>query len=113
MHISEHEQHCVKKLGAPFTKIHGFLDQYFDQTPGPVHRVILHHRLGIEFGIAKFGESAREALELHVLDDFEFIPDTPLEVAQMMVDQDFLSLHEINVLQPILDSLWPGRFKLS
>lgn len=46
---------------------------------------------------------------MHVEDDFEFIPDTPDDVVQMMCDQDFWSSTEIDIMQPILDKLLPDR----
>jgi len=106
MHIAEHEQRCLNILGGQYTEIHTWLDQYYNDEISVAHRVALHHRPGIELGVTLFGESARKALELHVEDDFEFIPDTPEDVVQMMRDQDFWSSTEIDIMQPILDELW-------
>ena len=83
------------------------MDQYYKFVDNVAHRVVLHHRYGIELGVSLFGESARKALELHVEDDFEFIPDTPEDVAQMMRDQDFLTLDEVNTMKPELSRLFP------
>lgn len=106
--LEEHEVHSLKMLGKPWTEIHSWLDQYFVKTPGVAHRVVLHHRLGIELGVAKFGEQARAALELHIQDDFELIPETPEEVVMIVANQDLMSLTDIDVLQPVLDELYPG-----
>lgn len=108
MYITEHESQSLKVLGRPFTEIHEWIDQYYKMVDNVAHRVVLHHRNGIELGVTLFGESARKALELHVRDDFEFIPDTPEDVAQMMRDQDFLTLIEIDILNPIVLELWPN-----
>lgn len=107
MLITEHERHSLRVLGNPFTEIHEWLDQYYEVVDNVAHRVVLHHRYGIELGVSLFGESARRALELHVEDDFEFIPDTPDEVAQMMRDQDFLTPDEVDTMKPELSRLFP------
>lgn len=107
MHIKEHEEHCLKVLGSPFTEIHEWMDQYYKIIDNVAHRVALHHQHGIELGASLFGESARKALELHIEDDFEFIPDTPEDVAQMMRDQDFLTPSETDILAIIVGNIWP------
>lgn len=107
MHIKEHERHSLEVLGCPFTEIHEWMDQYYEIVDNVAHRVVLHHRYGIELGVSLFGESARKALELHVEDDFEFVPDTPEDVAQMMRDQDFLTPDEVNTMKPELGRLFP------
>ena len=108
MLITEHESHSLKVLGSPFTEIHEWMDQYYGVVDNVAHRVVLHHRYGIELGVSLFGESARRALELHIEDDFEFIPDTPDEVAQMMRDQDFLTPDEVNIMKLELSRLFPS-----
>jgi len=108
MYITEHEEHSLKALGNKFTEIHEWMDQYYKVIDNVAHRVILHHHYGIELGVSLFGEAARKALELHVEDDFEFIPDTPDDVAQMMRDQDFLTDDEARTLSPIVCRLFPG-----
>ncbi|WP_144004875.1 DUF6915 family protein [Solidesulfovibrio fructosivorans] len=107
MHIKEHEEHCLKVLGSSFTEIHEWMDQYYEVIDNVAHRVVLHHQYGIELGVSLFGEPARKALELHVVDDFEFIPDTPEDVAQMMRDQDFLTPSETDILIKIIGTNWP------
>ena len=104
----EHEARCLEVLGKPWSEVHEWLDHYFDEVPGASHRIVLHHRLGIAKGVEKFGEEARPALELHLQDDFEFIPETPEEVAQIMRGQDLLSFYQMDLLGPILARLWPG-----
>lgn len=108
MHLAEHEQHCIEVFGEPFTDIHLWLDQYFLSARGVAHRIALHHRLGIELGVEKFGEKARAALELHVQDDFLAILPGPYEVAMLMLERNY----DIYPVQPVLDMLWPGRFNL-
>ena len=74
MDLIEHEKHCIQELGLPYSEIHLFLDQYAKKYRGFSHRRLLHHRLGIDFCIQEFGEDARHAATLHILDDFGFIP---------------------------------------
>lgn len=113
MHINEHEKHCLKMLGSPFTGIHEWMDQYYKVIDNVAHRIVLHHQYGIELGVSLFGESSRKALELHIEDDFEFIPDTPEDVAQMMRDQDFLTPSETDILRKIIVNIWPNIFDRS
>lgn len=108
MHTLEHEQHCIEVLGGPFTEIHKWMDQYHLDARGIAHRVALHHLLGIELGVEEFGEGARKALELHVLDDFAVILPGPLQVAVLLQERGY----EGFPVQPVLDRLWPGRFPL-
>lgn len=108
MHTIEHEQHCLKMLGNPFTEVHIWLDQYFIAARGVAHRIVLHHRIGIELGIAVFGEQARAALKLHIQDDFSTILPGPIEVAGLLYDRG----HDIYLAQPLLDILWPGKYNL-
>jgi len=105
----EHEARSLDILGKPWTEIHAWLDQYFDECPGSAHRVILHHRPGLELGVSRFGEAALPVLELHLMDDFGFIPRSPEEVARMMSDQGLLSFQQVEILERILDRRWPGR----
>jgi hypothetical protein len=107
--LEEHEAHCLKVLGRPWTEVHAWLDQYFVQVPGMAHRIVLHHHLGIGLGVVTFGEEARAALELHVRNDFECTPGTPEDVIAIIANQALLSLAEADILQPILEDLWPGR----
>ena len=104
----EHEARSLDVLGAPWPHVHAWLDHYFDEVSGVAHRIVLHHRRGIELGVATFGESARPALELHIEDDFEIIPETPDEVAQMVGEQGLLSFEQAELLLPIIVKLWPN-----
>lgn len=108
--LEEHEEHCLKTVGRPWTGVHLWLDQYFAQVPGEAHRVALHHRLGVESGVLEFGEEARPALELHIVDDLGVIPGTPEEVAGILAGQDVAALVDaMDILQSIIGGIWPGR----
>jgi hypothetical protein len=49
-------------------EIHEYLDQYYDEL-GPEHRVVFHHKKGIEHIVAKFGGNARDIAEKHLKQD--------------------------------------------
>ncbi|SHJ18972.1 hypothetical protein SAMN02745165_01749 [Malonomonas rubra DSM 5091] len=80
MNQEQHEKACQEKFGQPWPEVHAFLDQYFDLARSMTHRVILHHRKGIELVVEKFGEAARGPAEQHVELDFGFIPDGPADM---------------------------------
>lgn len=65
----EHEQRCEKILGKPYPEVHKWIDQYFKEFGTGAHWLILHHKLGIDLGVSKFGEETRKAFELHIKDD--------------------------------------------
>jgi len=73
----EHAAECLEKLGQPFTKVHVWLDQFFRVYWGMPHRIILHHRLGVELAGLIFGPEAREAARLHILADAGELPLGP------------------------------------
>jgi len=105
---TDHEDHCLEILGKPWPEVHKWLDHYFIQVRGMAHRILLHHQMGIELGVTKFGEDARAALELHITDDFGRILNGPIEVAVALSDRGY----DILSAQVLLDALWPGRFDL-
>ena len=80
--LTEHSATCQKHLGRAFEEVHAFLDHFFPKY-GMSHRQILHHRLGIELVSAQFGEEARAAAELHIIEDL--LPGVEL-------DQDWQTL---------------------
>lgn len=78
MHITEHEEHCIKEFGKPFTEVHQFLDQFARKYGMSLaHRLVLHHRLGMELVGVLMGPDAREAAKLHILDDVRRLPAGP------------------------------------
>lgn len=56
MNLEEHEISCMNNLGSLFTEVHVFLDLYSMKYRGFSHRILLHHRLGVELCVNKFGE---------------------------------------------------------
>lgn len=79
MEREEHMARTQAALGRPWPQVHDFLDQFFDAAPGFAHRIILHHRLGIELVVREFGEEARAVAEQHIRDDCDIIPAVPQE----------------------------------
>jgi hypothetical protein len=61
------------ELGAPFKKVHGWLDEL---AKGNIltHRAFRHHREGVEEIRAKWGNRAAMAAEIHIRQDFGFVP---------------------------------------
>ena len=68
--LLEHTSDCQRLLGQPWPEVHTYLDRYFT-TYGQAHRLLLHHQLGVDLIIKRFGEAARPAAELHILRDLE------------------------------------------
>lgn len=62
----------------PFTEVHKFLDQFARKYGMSLaHRLVLHHRLGMEFVRLLMGPEAREAAKLHIVDDVRRLPAGP------------------------------------
>jgi len=64
-----HEQDCIKRLGAPFTHVHKFLDQYAKYYGTREHRKILHNRKGLDIIRRRWGERAYRAGKIHIWRD--------------------------------------------
>lgn len=73
MHENEHEQRSLARFGKKNSEIHIFLDQYFEKY-FVYHRIVLHHSLGIELIVKKFGEKARGPAVQHIIDDLGSFP---------------------------------------
>ena len=68
MDVAQHADACMKEFGEPFHEVHNFLDQYYREY-GLAHWSLLHHRLGVELIVERFGEKARAPAELHIRQD--------------------------------------------
>jgi len=79
MYKTQHEDRCMKEFGKPFSKVHEFLDQFFPRYRNLTHRLVLHHRLGVELVGVVMGEEARLAARQHVLDDMGRLAAGPEE----------------------------------
>jgi len=105
MDLFEHEKECEKKLGKTWTEVHVFLDQFAQKYRGFVHRRLCHHQLGIEQVVRRFSEGARQAAELHIMQDLGFVPETWKELdeysfflgnEELMQEKDLKELYGID-----------------
>lgn len=74
----EHAEACVKEFGKPFEEIHVFLDQFWPKYKIS-HRRLLHHWLGLELIVNRFGKEARAPAELHIFQDLGRVPKSWLD----------------------------------
>ncbi len=74
MQLHEHKSACMEEFGQTFSELHLFLDSYAIRFRGHNHRRLLHHQLGVELCVEKFGEKARKPAEQHILIDLGFLP---------------------------------------
>jgi len=100
----QHEQACQQEFGHSFPDVHTFLDQYYPRFPGQNHRILLHHQLGVELVIKKFGEHARGPAEQHIKLDWGFLPKSWEELEQYWMP---LSLEEEKAIELELEKLYP------
>jgi len=84
-HQSQHCTDCQRLLGQTFAPVHAFLDQYATKYGGLGHRLLLHHRRGVELVAKRFGEEARPAAELHIIRDL--LPAADLGGWETLLDQ--------------------------
>jgi DNA-binding GntR family transcriptional regulator len=67
-HFDEHCNDCIAALGEPFPQVHLWLDEFFP-VKGPHHRVVRHHRDGVEEVRKAWGDRAAAAAEVHIKKD--------------------------------------------
>jgi hypothetical protein len=60
----------IERTNGEGNEIHRQLDRFFHKFMYD-HRVVMHHRKGIELIVKEFGEEIRWIAEQHVLDDWE------------------------------------------
>jgi hypothetical protein len=101
MHSIEHEKSSLRKFGKGYAEIHIFLDHYY-----PIfsfsHRMLLHHQLGIDLIVEKFGEYARKPAEQHIIEDVGEVP----EDWKFYGDPFFLKLEEYSIMENELRKLY-------
>lgn len=74
MHYLEHVASSLRVFGQSFSFVHKFLDHYFKEY-SIAHRMLLHHKKGVDLVVAKFGEDARQPAEQHIIEDVGIVPD--------------------------------------
>jgi hypothetical protein len=77
MEIDKHCKNTMSILGKPYREIHMAIDQFYPNYRGSMHWIVLHHQLGIELLVERYGEEARRPAEIHIEDDMGFVPDAP------------------------------------
>lgn len=103
-----HENACIKEFGEPYSEVHAFLDQYYVRFPGFNHRLLLHHRLGIEKVVERYGEEARAPAEQHIRLDWGFLPGSWEDLDRYYFP---LSIEEGVAIEEELLKLYPDFFK--
>lgn len=78
MHHDRHIKQTLRIYGVRGDDIHLFLDQFWPKYKTS-HRRLLHHQLGIELIIWRFGEEASGPAKLHIIDDLGCVPATWLD----------------------------------
>lgn len=76
MDYKQHCDRCQEQLGKPWYVIHRWLDEHARKSglQQGRHRVYRHHKEGVELVRSKWGDDAAKAAELHIMDDFGYIP---------------------------------------
>jgi len=71
--LEQHQRDTLKWLGANFTEVHKWLDEFFP-TDGANHRKFRHHEEGVREAGRLFGQRAVDAARIHILRDCRNIP---------------------------------------
>lgn len=69
MRLDSHMNSTYKQLGRDYRELHMAMDEYYKIFHSSLHWVILHHQLGVEKMVERFGEEVRKAAEIHIKDD--------------------------------------------
>jgi hypothetical protein len=73
--IDTHIEDCMRLIGAPFEKVHRWLDQYAKKfnphTHLEYHRKFLHHKNGVKRCGELFGPLGERAAKIHIIRDVE------------------------------------------
>ncbi len=73
--IQTHEDDCMRLLGAPFYKVHAYLDFYVKKFPPHIHlefhRKFRHNRKGVAMCKELFGPLGEKAAKIHMIRDVE------------------------------------------
>ncbi|WP_338667346.1 hypothetical protein [Pseudodesulfovibrio methanolicus] len=123
MRLDSHINSTYKQIGQDFRQIHIEIDKYFVHFRSSLHWVILHHQLGIELLVERFGEEARRSAEIHIRDDFAvrnfenevveegFTPIGPID-PRLLERVNFLGPRDLEYADEILEELYGKKFDL-
>jgi len=67
--LKEHCEDCLKQLGEEFKEVHLWLDEWFKYDKTIKHRILRHHKEGVEEIRKRWGDKAAKAAELHIIMD--------------------------------------------
>jgi hypothetical protein len=76
MKKEEHEQQNIEMFGHAHKNVGEWLDRFY-AVFGVRHRIILHHRKGINLLIQEIPGPVRKVAEEHIISDLGEIPDGP------------------------------------
>ncbi len=114
MKLEEHEQQSVEVFGKPWTEVHVFLDQFHHMFRGAEHRRVLHHTMGVNEVVRRFGEQARPVAELHIKEDWKRYCgayDVPT-LKEMDMDNWLLLNHSVQVqMDDLMKELYSEKVK--
>ena len=112
MELQQHIERTRVELGQDWVELHKWLDSYFDEFHSSAHWLILHHKLGLKLAVKRYGEAAREAAKIHILDDLGFIPEGPAD--PRLLDQIYIEHAGIlRQAEMILSKIFDDIFELT
>ena len=89
-----HIEDCMRFLGAPFNKVHAYLDYYIEKYPPHIyleyHRKFRHNEKGVAKCFELFGFLGEKAAKIHLIRDVELFVCRPKMFDELMgIDIDF------------------------
>jgi hypothetical protein len=101
----------LRQIGGEYQSVHLFLDEYFGHFRSNLHWAILHHQLGIEMLVERYGEEVRRPAEIHIADDMGFVPEGPTD-PRLLELLTFLGPRDLEYADEILEELYGKNFDL-
>lgn len=111
MQLQDHMKSTQQQLGGEFQELHIALDDYYMTFCSSLHWVILHHQLGIEKMVERFGENCRAAAEIHIKDDFGFVPTGPTD-PRLLKHVYFNGPWDLEHAEEVLEKVYGQSFDL-
>ena len=112
MELQQHIERTRAELDQEWVELHKWLDSYFDDFHCSAHWLILHHNLGLELAVKRYGEAAREAARIHIIDDLGFVPEGPTD--PHLLDQIYIEhAGVLRQAETILSEIYDDTFELT
>lgn len=108
MQLRDHMKSTQQHFGDEFQELHIALDDYYMTFRSSLHWVILHHQLGIEKMVERFGDNCRAAAEIHIKDDFGFVPTDPTD-PRLLKHVYFTGPRDLEHAEEVLEKVY-GKF---